>query len=99
MSVTHCPLTGTAMGFERGGTTFGVSGKLVNSNLVMYDRATDGRCPRCSQPRSRAPLLGTLAPEFSVTWTTWKRWRHAHPDTLVLTEDTGHIRATTAADP
>lgn len=55
MSVTHCPLTGTAMGFERGGTTFGVSGKLVNSNLVMYDRATDGRCPRCSQPRSRAP--------------------------------------------
>ncbi|MFC7137337.1 DUF3179 domain-containing (seleno)protein [Halobaculum litoreum] len=46
VAVTYCPLTGTAMGFERGETTFGVSGRLVNNNLVLYDRATDSRWPQ-----------------------------------------------------
>lgn len=40
--VTFCPLCGTSIGYERpSDTTFGVSGKLVNSNLVMYDRKTE----------------------------------------------------------
>lgn len=30
--VTYCPLTGTAMWFLRGRTSFGVSEKLANSN-------------------------------------------------------------------
>ncbi|MFC6720499.1 DUF3179 domain-containing (seleno)protein [Halovenus amylolytica] len=34
VSVTYCPLTGTAQGFERGETEFGVSGRLINNNLV-----------------------------------------------------------------
>jgi hypothetical protein len=41
LAVTYCPLTGTAIAFERGNTEFGVSGRLVNSNLIMYDRDTD----------------------------------------------------------
>ena len=51
ITISYCPLTGTAIGFlgnlsQDIQTTFGVSGKLVNSNLIMYDRATDSYWPR-----------------------------------------------------
>ncbi|WP_303908217.1 DUF3179 domain-containing (seleno)protein [Thiohalomonas denitrificans] len=46
ISITYCPLTGTALGFERGDTTLGVSGQLVNSNLILYDRATESLWPQ-----------------------------------------------------
>lgn len=92
VSVTYCPLTGTAMGFLRGETTFGVSGKLLNSNLVMYDRATDSRWPQMLATAISGPLVGNSLREFSLAWTTWRRWRREYPETLVLTEDTGHIR-------
>jgi hypothetical protein len=92
VSVTYCPLTGTTMGFERGETTFGVSGKLVNSNLVMYDRATDSRWPQMLATAISGPFLGESLREFTLTWSTWREWRAAHPDTLVLTDDTGYVR-------
>ena len=42
VSITYCPLTGSTIGFKEeirnSPTTFGTSGKLLNSNLVMYDR-------------------------------------------------------------
>ncbi|MBX2864457.1 MAG: DUF3179 domain-containing protein, partial [Leptolyngbyaceae cyanobacterium MAG.088] len=41
VSVTYCPLCDTIVAFDRGETTFGVSGKLYQSCLVMYDRADD----------------------------------------------------------
>ncbi|EPV3035046.1 DUF3179 domain-containing (seleno)protein [Pseudomonas aeruginosa] len=34
VSITYCPLTATAIGFKRGNTSLGVSGKLLNSNVV-----------------------------------------------------------------
>jgi hypothetical protein len=92
VSVTYCPLTGTVLGFERGGTTFGVSGNLVNSNLVMYDRATDSRWPQVLATAIDGPLTGRSLREFDVVWTTWGRWRTRHPDTEVLSEDTGYVR-------
>ncbi|QZX98976.1 DUF3179 domain-containing protein [Halobaculum rubrum] len=92
VAVTYCPLTGTAMGFERGDTTLGVSGKLVNSNLVMYDRATDSRWPQVLATAVDGPREGDQLREVGLTWTTWGRWREAHPDTEVLTEDTGYAK-------
>ncbi|MXR40828.1 DUF3179 domain-containing protein [Halobaculum sp. WSA2] len=92
VAVTYCPLTGTAMGFERGDTTLGVSGKLVNNNLVMYDRATDSRWPQVLATAVDGPREGDQLREFGLTWTTWGRWREAHPDTEVLTEDTGYAK-------
>jgi len=92
LAVTYCPLTGTAMAFERGGVEFGVSGKLVNTNLVMYDRATDSRWPQVAATAIRGDLQGQSLREHPVTWTTWQAWRDAHPDGQVLTEDTGNVR-------
>ncbi|MWG35769.1 DUF3179 domain-containing protein [Halomarina oriensis] len=92
VSVTYCPLTGTALGFERGDTSFGVSGDLVNSNLVMYDRATDSRWPQVVATAIDGPLEGDSLRQFPVVWTTWGRWRTAYPDTDVLSTDTGYVR-------
>ena len=92
VSVTYCPLTGTAMGFFRGETEFGVSGNLVNSNLVMYDRETDSRWPQVLGTAMSGPFQGQSLTEFPVTWTTWGEWKAAHPETVVLSEDTGHVR-------
>jgi hypothetical protein len=92
VSVTYCPLTGTAQGFERGDTTFGVSGNLVNSNLVMYDRATDSRWPQMLATAISGPFEGETLREFDVVWTTWERWRAVHPETRVLSRETGYLR-------
>jgi len=96
VAVTYCPLTGTAMGFYRGSTTFGVSGRLINNNLVMYDRATEAWWPQILAtaipgPWNDAPEVRSLR-EFRLVWTTWERWRRVHPDTRVLSTDTGHAK-------
>lgn len=92
VAVTYCPLTGTAMGFERGGTAFGVSGNLVNSNLVMYDRATDSRWPQMLATAVDGPFEDASLVEFPVVWSTWGRWREVHPNSQVLTRETGYVR-------
>ena len=92
VAVTYCPLTGTAQGFGRGETTFGVSGDLVNSNLIMYDRGTGTRWPQIAATGTQGPFEGESLTEFRVIWTTWDNWREAHPDTDVLTSDTGYQR-------
>lgn len=46
VAITYCPLTGTVQGFLRGDVEFGVSGDLLNNNLVMYDRATESLWPQ-----------------------------------------------------
>jgi len=89
IAVTYCPLTGTAVGFERGSVEFGVSGMLVNSNLIMYDRETDSWWPQVLGTSVLGERKGLSLREVRVTWTTWERWRTVNPDTAVLTEDTG----------
>ena len=96
VSVTYCPLTGTAMGFVRGETTFGVSGRLVNNNLIMYDRATETWWPQVLAtavpgPWNERPRIGSLT-EFRLVWTSWERWRAAYPETRVLSRETGYAR-------
>jgi hypothetical protein len=92
ISVTYCPLTGTALGFERGTTNFGVSGNLVNNNLVMYDRATDSRWPQILGTAIEGDFEGRSLREFRAIWTTWRRWRRRFPDTSVLSTETGYAR-------
>ncbi|PSP55766.1 hypothetical protein BRC82_04055 [Halobacteriales archaeon QS_1_67_19] len=92
VAITYCPLTGTAMGFRRGAVEFGVSGNLVNNNLIMYDRATDSRWPQVLGTAISGELEGESLREFRLVWTRWEHWKAAHPDTEVLSEDTGHVR-------
>ena len=74
VAVTYCPLTGTVQGFERGRTTFGVSGRLINNNLIMYDRATEAWWPQILAtsipgPWNADPGTNSLR-EFRLTWTS-----------------------------
>jgi len=102
VAVTYCPLTGTVQGFDRGTTTLGVSGRLINNNLVMYDRATEAWWPQMLAtaipgPWNDDPGTRSLR-EFRLVWTSWERWRTHHPDTTVLSTDTGYAR-NYASDP
>jgi hypothetical protein len=92
VSVTYCPLTGTVIGFERGDVELGVSGRLVNNNLIMYDRETDSWWPQILGTAVDGDLIGMSLEEFRVIWTTWEQWREKHPDTRVLNQQTGFAR-------
>jgi len=102
VSVTYCPLCYTNQVFERiiddKEVEFGTSGKLYNSNLVMYDRLTDSYWSQALGMAITGELSGyelNLIPFDVITWGDWKT---LHPDTLVLTTDTGYIRSY-ATDP
>ena len=92
VAVTYCPLTGTVQGFRRGDATFGVSGRLVNSNLIMYDRGTDSWWPQMLATGIDGPMAGETLDEFRLVWTTAKKWAERYPGSLVMTDDTGYVR-------
>ncbi len=98
IAVTYCPLTGSVVAFRgrsREGEmlTFGTSGKLVNSNLLMYDRQTDSQWPQILGIAIDGKNKGIVLDEVPLVWTHWSRWRHRYPDTLVLSSDTGYFRS------
>lgn len=97
IAVTYNPLCDSVVVFSRRAgdqvLTFGVSGLLYNSNLLMYDRSSGGGPESLwSQLLARA-VAGPAAAEshalevLPATVTTWTRWREAHPDTTVLAPD------------
>lgn len=98
VSITYCPLTGSALVFSgelAGGrtTTFGTSGKLYNSNLVMYDRATSSLWPQLLGLAVSGERKGERLRELPLAvTTTWGRWKARYPETLVLSAETGHLR-------
>ncbi len=72
----------------------GTSGFLYRSNKLMYDHATKSLWSTLSGTPVVGALVGQgieLRPLHVVT-TTWKQWRKRHPETLVLSLDTGHRR-------
>jgi hypothetical protein len=96
VAITYCPLTGSPVGFlpprNDPADTFGTSGNLVNSNLLMYDRVTDSRWPQILGTAINGERCGTVLSEVPVVWTTWERWRARHPESAVLSTDTGYVR-------
>jgi len=93
IAITWCPLCGSAVGIHReiaGQVTgFGVSGLLYNSDLVFYDRATETLWDQIGVTGIVGPLTGERLRLVPVSMTRWSTWRAAHPDTLVLSADTG----------
>ena len=93
LAITWCPLCGSAVAIRRtvaGETTeFGVSGVLYNSDLVLYDRATE---TLWDQIEAKG-IVGTMTDErlelVPVSMSRWAKWRDRHPDTLVLSTKTG----------
>ncbi|NJK63096.1 MAG: DUF3179 domain-containing protein [Synechococcaceae cyanobacterium SM2_3_1] len=94
----YCTLCGTMILYETevNGVNheFGTSGFLYRSNKLMYDQATQSLW----MTLLGQPVIGPLVEEEitlnfgSVVTTTWGEWQRRHPDTLVLSLDTGHER-------
>jgi len=98
VAITFCPLCGSALAFERKVdgviTELGVSGKLHNSDLVMYDRYEGnlwqqitgegivGEAARRNEKLKQVPIITT----------TWGEWKKEHPNTQVLSRETGYSR-------
>ncbi len=94
--VSYCPLCRSGIVYSRvldgRELSFGNTSALYESDLVMYDRKTFSYW---WQVAGRA-IVGSLAgqqmePLPSIT-TTWAQWRELHPDTRVLSRDTGYGR-------
>ncbi|MBD3164640.1 DUF3179 domain-containing protein [Candidatus Woesearchaeota archaeon] len=94
--ITYCPLCATGIAFERtiGGeeVEFGTSGKLYNSNLVMYDRKTDSYWTQIGGRAIVGELAGMELANIPISTVKWGNWKQSHPDSKVLSRDTGHIR-------
>jgi hypothetical protein len=93
-SLTFCPLTGSSIVYkdkDKDGIplTFGTTGLLYNSNLVMYDRETNSMYSQILGLGVSGPQKGVDLGTLPVTTTTWEKWKQTHPSTQVLSRKTG----------
>ena len=77
--------------------TFGVSGKLYKSALVMFDRQTNSLWTQVDGSVLRGKMKGARLQPVPVVQTTWRQWKRMHPDTLVLKKERS-IKGTTYAE-
>ncbi len=94
--VSYCPLCGTGMVFEReiGGRvrSFGVSGLLYQSDVLLYDRGSESLWSQIASEAISGPERGTRLEIMRSSQMSWGEWRERHPDTTVLSAETGHRR-------
>lgn len=95
--ITFCPLCGTGMAFDPRvngrSLTFGVSGLLYNSDLLMYDHQTESLWSQIEGRAVSGPLAGTELKPVAIRHELWQRWRERVGDKgQLLSTDTGHRR-------
>ena len=94
----YCTLCGTVILYEsiHNGVkyNFGTSGFLYRSNKLMYDKATQSLWNTHWGKPVVGPLVGkNIELNYrSVVTTTWGEWKKRHPNTKVLSLQTGHRR-------
>lgn len=97
VAVTYCPLCGTAMTFERKidgrELTFGVSGLLYQSDVLMFDRETESLWSQLAMESVSGEFVGTKLSWIPSRLQTWESWKAEHPGGRVLSRDTGSPRA------
>lgn len=92
LGITYCPLTGSAVSYDLAelGGEIGVTGILLDSNLVFYDRSSNSCFSQLLNHGISGDKSGLqLHPTPSIE-TTWKTWKKLFPDSLVLGMDTGY---------
>lgn len=96
VAVTYCPLCGTAMVFERNIAeqlyTFGVSGLLYQSDVLMYDRESESLWSQLAMKSISGPEVDKKLTWLPSDYLTWKAWREKYPKGEVLSTETGFNR-------
>lgn len=101
VTVTYCPLCNSGLAFERTVDTgnglaidgqvwdFGTSGRLLRSNLVMYDRQTRTLWSQFSGTAlwGDPDVVGTELERLPTQVLSWGTFRTSHPDGTVLSRD------------
>jgi len=95
ISVTFCPLTSTGLAFDATASDgqqieLGVSGVLINSNLVLYDRRDERTLyPQMIHAAISGPQQGDKLQLLPITETTWGLWKKMYPHTTIAQAATG----------
>ncbi|MGD9999637.1 MAG: DUF3179 domain-containing protein [Ilumatobacteraceae bacterium] len=97
VAITFCPLCGSAIVFDRTlpngvASTFGVSGGLIESNMIMFDRETEGLWQQSTGRSLAGEFVGAEVALHPFQLLTLGQVRDSHPDALVLSADTGFAR-------
>ena len=96
VAVTYCPLCFTSQVFLRDIdgqiVQFGTSGKLYNSNLVMYDRTSNSLWSQALGEGIVGKYAGKKLEKIPFELAYWDDWKKLYPDSKVLSIDTGFGR-------
>ncbi len=100
VALAYCTLCGSGILFEtqvegrQEPFVFGSSGFLYRSNKLMFDRKTHSLWNQYTGRPVVGPLVnsGIELKQRPVVITTWQSWKTSHPDTKVLSLETGHRR-------
>ncbi len=88
LAVTWCPLCGSAVVYDRRHRDrtleFGVSGKLADDDLVMYDRETDSEWKQSSGECISGRFEGDELSVRPAPVVSWVQYRESSPDSEVL---------------
>jgi hypothetical protein len=88
VSVTFCPLCNSAIVFDRalnrGVVTFGTTGILRNSDLVMWDRQTESWWQQITGEAVVGDLTGTRLRLLPSSLMSWKSFEETYPSGQVL---------------
>ena len=96
VAITFCPLCNSAIVFDRrlDGVIydFGVSGKLRNSDLLMWDRQTQSWWQQFTGEAIVGEMTGQTLTWLPASIISWSDFRASNPDGRVLSRDTGYSR-------
>ena len=101
VAVTYCPLCDSVAVFKRSFKAkdgkemigeFGVSGLLLNSNVVMYNRRTNALWSQAFMQALSGPNSGKSLEHYKVKMMTFKDFKKKFPKAQFLSNKTGHRR-------
>ncbi|MEW5774620.1 MAG: DUF3179 domain-containing protein [Thermodesulfobacteriota bacterium] len=96
LSVTYSPLAGAAACWlgkaDVFDTTFGPTGRILNSVMLMYDRSTLSTWIQHTGIAIKGKLAGQELAGLPLLWTTWRNAFAAFPQARVLSRQTGFKR-------
>lgn len=94
--VTFCPLCYSAVAYDRRVDgqvlTFGVSGMLRHSDLVMFDRQTESLWQQLNGEAIVGTYTGTRLQAVPAQIIAFEQFAQAYPGGTVLSRETGHTR-------
>ncbi|PJE65197.1 hypothetical protein COU91_03105 [Candidatus Saccharibacteria bacterium CG10_big_fil_rev_8_21_14_0_10_47_8] len=96
LAITFCPLCGSAIVYNRtlpdGVSTFGVSGALIESNMVMFDRGSETLWQQSTGQALAGRHFGQKLELVKFQLLTVGEIKSKYSNAQIMSENTGHSR-------